>query len=166
MWFIYQKDAHSLKLFDNFSKCGRRSWMIVQPWFLTSMTSHEDTLLWRVQCIFLRHGFLSIKEIILLPCLFSEFWNRKSSILLCSFLQNKSILLAIKIFCWETNSGWISSTACGTVIIFKSRSLMYLISLLPLFVFEYFDRANAGFCRDAMWFSGNIQYVNCFGGRP
>lgn len=56
--------------------------------FLTSVTLHEDTLLWRIQCIFLRHGFLSIKEMILLPWLFCEFWNRKSDILLYSFLQN------------------------------------------------------------------------------
>lgn len=45
--------------------------------FSKSLTLHEDILLWRIQCIFLRHGFLLIKEIILLPCLFCEFWKQE-----------------------------------------------------------------------------------------
>lgn len=77
----------SLDFNQSRTECGEGSWRIVQPCFSTSVTIHEDTLLWRIWCIFLRHGFLSIKEMILLPFLFCEFWNRNWHVL-CSFLKH------------------------------------------------------------------------------
>lgn len=71
--------------------------VVKEALFLTLVTLHEDTLLWRIQCIFLSHGFLSIKEIILLPCLFRDSGETKTDTLLYNFF---CILPAIKrLFC-------------------------------------------------------------------
>lgn len=110
--------------------------------FSKSLTLHEDILLWRIQCIFLRHGFLLIKEIILLPCLFCEFWKqevRHSYIgFFCCFLFFSKLetisYMQLKDFIsrGEKKSAWILWKMCK-----------FMKSLLKLWVWPWTQRENS-----------------------
>lgn len=88
---------------------------LFSPVFATSVTLHEDTLLWRIQCIFLRHGFLSIKEVDLTALAVSWILTKGSqthlfySVLLLYFMQLQYFIVR-KEWLLQKHANWMDWT--------------------------------------------------------